>query len=60
MTADEAIAKLVAIRRKWRNNGSTIEFNKAEGEVYKEYSKNGGDWLDNWSLIQQEAHKQIK
>lgn len=60
MTADEAIAKLVETRRKWRNNGSTIEFGKDEGLVFQAFRKSNADWETSWPAVQLEAHKQIE
>jgi len=60
MNADEAIAALADIRRKWRNNGSTIEFNKAEGAVFQTFRAANADWETTWSAVQQAAHEQVK
>jgi len=64
MSIAEATEKLVEVRRKWRNNGSSIEFSKAEGQIYREFFKaDPGDWITTeaaWSEAQLEAHKICK
>jgi hypothetical protein len=60
MTIREAAIQLVAIRRKWRNNGSSVEFSKSEMEVFQEFKRtNGSDWETTWPTVQLAAHKVI-
>jgi len=54
MSIDEAITKLRALRKRWKNNGSTIEFNKAEGELYRAFKHLDPDV---WAGIQRKARE---
>lgn len=60
MDRNRAITELVEIRRKWRNNGSTIEFGKEEGLVFQAFRKSNADWETSWPAVQLESHKQIE
>lgn len=59
MTKDEAIAQLVAIRRKWRNNGSTIEFSKAEQKLFNVFRLASKNPEDEWPEVRIAAYSQV-
>jgi hypothetical protein len=56
----DAVLQLVEIRKRWRNNGSTIEFSKAEGAVFQEFRRTNNDWETAWPTAQLAAHKIIR
>jgi hypothetical protein len=60
MTLREAVLQLVEIRKKWRNNGSSIEFSKAESAVYQEFKSTNDDWELTWPTAQLAAHKIVQ
>jgi hypothetical protein len=57
MTIREAAIQLVEIRKRWRNNGSTIEFSKSESAVFQEFKRTNFDWEITWPTVQLAAHK---
>lgn len=60
MTVREAAIQLVEVRKKWRNNGSSIEFSKSESVVFREFKRtNSSDWETTWPTAQLAAHKII-
>lgn len=59
MSTQEAIAKLVEVRKVWRANGSTIQFNKDEGVVFNAFRQSNTDWETRWPEVQLAAHQQV-
>lgn len=58
MTVRDAAIKLVEIRKRWRNNGSTIEFSKSEMKVFQDFREaNPQSWETEWPTVQLAAHK---
>lgn len=60
MTFEDAIEQLVKIRAKWKNNGSSIEFNKEEGKLFNIYRLSTPDHENKWPEVREAAFKQTE
>lgn len=60
MTFEDAVEQLVKIRRKWKNNGSSIEFSKEEGKLFNVCRLSLPDFENKWPEVRLEAFKQTE
>ena len=60
MIFEDAVAALVKIRRKWKNNGSSAEFNKEEGKLFSVYRLSTPDEENKWPEVREAAFKQTE